>query len=154
MGCRKYSFIAAARKQLRSTPWKLCWYLQQKCCKEIILPSQNERSHNIPKVCFVELLHVQRLIVEWSYVQVSSRRKHFTCIERNVNQTNVSQHLHAKHTARFKPFLGVQERLEHPFVEKHVAHRLGDNDVHFFWQLDFFDFPSYNLDLIQPVELG
>lgn len=29
IGCRKYSFIAAFLKQLKSTPWKLCWYLKQ-----------------------------------------------------------------------------------------------------------------------------
>ena len=38
-------------------------------------------------------------------------------------------------TPRFEPLLGVQEGLEHAFVEEHVAHGLRDDDVDHLGQL-------------------
>ena len=47
---------------------------------------------------------------------------------------------------RLQPLLGMQVGLEHPLVEQHVAHRLRDDHVHLFRQLDLLDLARDDLD--------
>ena len=48
--------------------------------------------------------------------------------------------------ARLQELLSVKEGLEHPLVEQHVAHRLGDDDVHLLGQLDLIYLAADHLD--------
>ena len=56
-------------------------------------------------------------------------------------------------TVWFEPFFCMQKCFQHSFIEQHVAHRLGDNNVNFFWQIDLFDFTGNHLNLFQAVVL-
>ena len=49
-------------------------------------------------------------------------------------------------TARFEPLLGVQIRLQHALVVKHIAHGLGDDHVHLLCDVYLLDLPGDHLD--------
>lgn len=76
----------------------------------------------IPEVRLIVLLRVERLVTEWRNMQVAVRREHFT--------------------VWLKPLPCVQICLEHALVEEHVAHRLGDDNVHHLRQFNFLYFPG------------
>jgi len=80
----------------------------------------------IPEVHLVVLLHVQSLISKGSQVEVTSRGKHFP--------------------TRLEELLGVEECLQHPLVEQHVAHGLGDDHIHLFRNLYLLDLSADHLD--------
>merc|ERR1719220_1939381 len=64
----------------------------------------------VPKVNLVKLFHVQGFISEGCNVEISPAGEHSA--------------------PGFQKLLCVQERLQHPLVEQHVAHRLGYDYVH------------------------
>ena len=127
MGWRKYSFMAESRREERLTPWKYSWYQKLTCSRSKYWSVINDNLYVVSVTHLVKLFHVQGFIGEGCNVEISPEKDQLKIFFKVL-----SSHAPAgEHSApRFQELLSVQERLQHPLVEQHVAHRLGYDDVH------------------------
>jgi len=52
------------------------------------------------------------------------------------------------HTIWLEPLLGMKKSLKHAFVEEHITHRFGDDDVDQLRQINFLDLAGDYIDTI------
>ena len=93
--------------QIICTGWHLCLYV-------------------VSVTHLVKLFHVQGFISEGCNVEISPEKYQLIILKVLSSRAPAGEHS----APGFQELLSVQERLQHPLVEQHVAHRLGYDYVH------------------------